>query len=100
MNDGGTNFGTGGSGGVRIGTTSTRRRSISPTIRLAAGFSVVATFVALVLDTVGEVSRPGMAVTVAAVGFAMSWVQSGRQGLTDDRSFHRLAVVPLRQPAG
>jgi hypothetical protein len=68
-------------------------------IRLAVVLSVVAAAIALGLHAVGGVSQTALVLTVMAVGFVASWVQTGRiSRSTAHHAAHRLTVVPLRHP--
>lgn len=61
--------------------------------------SAIAAVLALTLDAVGDVSTTGLVITVAAVGFMTSWVQTARIARAVQRSrHHRITVMPLRQP--
>jgi hypothetical protein len=58
--------------------------SLTATIRLGVMLSVVAAGLAAGLSLIGEVSQWSYVLTVAAVGFTTSWIQSGRVA-RDDR---------------
>jgi len=78
-----------------------RRATYGAAVRLALVFSAVAAMVALALDAVGDVSTTRLVVTVAAIGFTTSWVQTGRIARTvERRPAHRVTVMPLRHPIG
>jgi hypothetical protein len=69
---------------------------------LAVVLSAAATVLALVLDAAGDVSAIGLALTVAVVGFATSWVVTGR-AVRSRRALprhHRVATIPLQHPVG
>ena len=61
---------------------------------------LLAVIVALVLDAAGDVSAIGLALTVAAVGFATSWIVTGRRARTATVRHHRVATIPLRHSVG
>ncbi len=81
-----------------------RRATYGAAVRLALVFSTVAAAVAVALDAVGEVSTTRMLVAVGVIGFATSWVQTGRVARTFEarpmRPTHRVTVMPLRHPIG
>jgi len=68
----------------------------SAAIRLAAFLSVVAAVVVIALDSLVDLSAGAVVASVAGVGFATSWVVTGR---LNERPIavpvHRVAVVPL-----
>lgn len=81
-----------------------RRNSWGPTVRLAAGLSVVAALVAASLNAVGDVSVLAIVVAVSIVGFVTSWIQSGRSSsdaapVAQRVSAHRVTSVPARRHA-
>ena len=65
-------------------------------VRLGAFLSLVAAVLVLALASIVEISATGIVATVAGVGFATSWVVTGRFG-DPQRTLtaHRVAVVPL-----
>jgi len=78
-----------------------RRATYGAAVRLALVFSALAALVAVTLDLVGEVSTTRLVFTVAVIGFATSWVQTGRvTRAVIDQPAHRVTVMPLRQPIG
>ena len=82
-----------------------RRATFGAAIRLAIVLSSIAAAITLGLDAVGEVPRSALVLGVMVIGFAASWVQTGRAGRTADRHLdrhlgHRVAVVPVRHPVG
>lgn len=78
-----------------------RRATYGAAVRLALVFSAVAACVAITLETVGEVSTTRLVFAVAAIGFATSWVQTGRVVRSvEARPMHRVTVMPQRQPIG
>jgi hypothetical protein len=78
-----------------------RRATYGAAVRLALVFSAVSALVAMMLDALGEVSTTRLVVAVAAIGFATSWVQTGRVvRAVETRAHHRVTVMPLRQPIG
>jgi hypothetical protein len=52
--------------------------TLAATIRLGVMLSVVAAGLAAGLSLIGDVSQWSYVLTVAAVGFTVSWIQSGR----------------------
>jgi hypothetical protein len=79
----------------------TRRDLFGAAVRLGFVLSTVAVILTLIVSTLGDVSPAAMAGTVAAVGFATSWVLTGRIARPAPvRSHHRVSVVHLRQPVG
>ena len=78
-----------------------RRATFGAAIRLAMTLSVIASLVALGLNAVGDVSTVNLVAAVAATGFTMSWVQTGRvRRAVVARPAHRITVLPVRQPIG
>jgi hypothetical protein len=71
--------------------------TLAATIRLGVMLSVVAAGLAAGLSLIGEVSQWSYVLTVATVGFTVSWIQAGRVArderplpvLIGDRSFRR-----------
>lgn len=59
-----------------------RRATLGAAIRLAIAFSAMAAIVTVALDAVADVSVIGMVTVVSVVGFATSWVQTGRVSRT------------------
>jgi hypothetical protein len=55
-----------------------RRATWTAALRLAVVVSTVAALVTVLLSSVGEVSQTGAVIAVIIVGFALSWVQTGR----------------------
>jgi hypothetical protein len=76
-----------------------RRATLGAAVRLATALSVIAVIVTLVLDSASDVSRTTLVTMVAVVGFVTSWIQTSRAYRTVE-SRHRIAYVPVRQPAG
>ena len=68
-------------------------------IKLAAMFSVVAAVLTLGLTAIGDISPVALIASVVIVGFATSWVVTGR-ATHASHSPHRVAVVPLRHHVG
>jgi hypothetical protein len=78
-----------------------RRTTYLAAIKLATVLSVVAATIALGLGSLGEASQAALVLSVIAVGFVASWVQTGRAARSaDHRRGHRLTMVPLRHPVG
>jgi hypothetical protein len=82
-----------------------RRMTYGATIRLALVFSAVAAVIAIGLRAIGDVSTIRLVVAVAVIGFATSWVQSGRVTHPEPCTMrtaprHRVTVMPMRQPIG
>ena len=78
-----------------------RRTTYGATVRLALVYSAVAALAAMALHSVGGVSTPRLLVAVVVIGFATSWVQTGRIARTAPAPVaRRVAVVHLRQPIG
>lgn len=78
-----------------------RRDILGAAVRLAAMLSIVAAFLAIGIEAVGDVSATGLVATVATVGFVSSWVLTGRLAHTAPAARrHRVAVVPMRHPVG
>ena len=78
-----------------------RRESLGEAVRLAAVLSIVAAFLAIGIEAVGDVSATGLVAAVAAVGFVSSWVLTGRVAHPAPTARrHRVAVVPVRHPVG
>lgn len=71
----------------------------SAAVRLAAMLSLVAAVVVLALDSLVDVSGGALVAAVTVVGFATSWVLTGRinrsQVVVADRPRHRVVVVPV-----
>lgn len=66
-------------------------------MRLAVAVSAVAAVVAVALTAFGDVSQTALVVAVIVIGFALSWVQTGRVQ-RDDRRTHRITAVRVRRP--
>ena len=78
-----------------------RRDSFGAAVRLATVLSIVAAFLVIGIDAVGDVSASALVATVAAVGFVSSWVLTGRVARPAPVARqHRISVVPLRHPVG
>lgn len=78
-----------------------RRETFGAAVRLGIVLSTVAAFLVLLTSAIGDVSNTGMVLTVAAVGFATSWVLTGRVArAVPVAPRHRVSVVHLRQPVG
>lgn len=79
-----------------------RRAPLQSVFPLAVVLSAAAAVLALVLDAAGDVSATALALTVAAVGFVVSWVMTGRS--TRNRAatarHHRVVTIPLRHSVG
>jgi hypothetical protein len=77
-----------------------RRATFGAAFRLAIVLSTIAAAVALGLESIGEVSRPAIVLTVIVVGFVTSWVETGRAARSsiEARRHHRVAVVHVRHP--
>jgi hypothetical protein len=76
-----------------------RRASWAAAFGLAVTLSTVAAAVAVALNTVAGVSETALVLAVLLIGFSASWVLTGHIERTQ-RPAHRVAVVPLRRPAG
>lgn len=63
---------------TRVTSPSVDRAMFGVALRIAALLSTSAVLLALLLETVGDVSRPRLIVSVALIGFATSWVMTGR----------------------
>jgi len=76
-----------------------RRAQYGAAVRLAIVFSVVAAMATVALDVVGDVSTARLVVAVAAIGFATSWVQTGRIVREAEAGrLRRVTVTTVRQP--
>jgi len=79
----------------------TRRATYGAAVRLALVFSIAAAMAAMALDVVGEVSTTRLVIAVVVIGFATSWVQTGRVAREAEAGrLRRLTVTSLRQPIG
>lgn len=74
-----------------------RRTTYGAAVRLALIFSTVAALVAIALQSIGDVSTTRLVITVAVVGFATSWVQTGRIARTST-SASGVTVMSMHQP--
>ena len=76
-----------------------RRATWVAALRLAIVVSTAAAVAAMLLSSFGDVSQALVVVSVIVVGFALSWVQTGRI-LADRRNrTHRVTAVHLRRTA-
>ena len=75
-----------------------RRTTWGAAIRLAITLSVFAAIVAAILHSIGILSQPTIVLGVIVIGFATSWVRTGRleQRRTLQHHAHRHATVPVR----
>jgi len=74
-----------------------RRATWMAALRLAIVVSTAAAVLAMLLSSLGDVSPAVVVVSVIVVGFALSWVQTGR--ILEDRRHraHRVTAVHLRR---
>lgn len=70
-----------------------RRTTWGAAIELAITLSVVAATIAVILHSMGVLSQPVIVLGVIAVGFATSWVRTGRIAR---EAAHRAVTVPIR----
>jgi hypothetical protein len=76
-----------------------RRATYGAAIRVAIVLSTIAVVVAWGLEAVGDVPRVALVLAVIVVGFAASWVQTGRiTRSARRRGARRVVVVPVRHP--
>jgi hypothetical protein len=55
-----------------------RRRTWAAALRLAVVVSVIGALIAVGASTLGDVSQAAIVIPVIVIGFAASWVQTGR----------------------
>jgi len=55
-----------------------RRRTWAAALRLAVVVSILAALVAIIASMIGDVAQSAIVIPVIVVGFAASWVQTGR----------------------
>jgi hypothetical protein len=55
-----------------------RRRTWAAALRLAVVVSILGALIAVAASTVGDVAQAAIVIPVIVVGFAASWVQTGR----------------------
>jgi VIT1/CCC1 family predicted Fe2+/Mn2+ transporter len=55
-----------------------RRRTWAAALRLAVVVSILGALIAIAASTVGDVAQAAIVIPVIVVGFAASWVQTGR----------------------
>lgn len=79
-----------------------RRDTFGAAVRLAFVLSTMAALATVLIDSIGDVSPTLLASVVAGVGFAASWVITGRSATRSMATVrrHRVTVVPLRHPVG
>jgi hypothetical protein len=73
-----------------------RRATWSAAVRLALLVSALAAAVTVALSAAGDVPRGALVLAVVLVGFAASWIQTGRI-VRAYRPSHRVLVVPVRR---
>ena len=73
-----------------------RRTTWVAALRLAVVVSTAAAIGAMLLSSLGGVSEALVVLGVIVVGFALSWVQTGRI-LDERRRAHRVTAVHLRR---
>ncbi|NNE13229.1 MAG: hypothetical protein HKN41_13395 [Ilumatobacter sp.] len=73
-----------------------RRATLLAAIPLAIVVSAIAASIAVVLELLGDVSRPSLLLSVTLVGFVTSWVRSGRTA--EALRPHRPALVRVDRP--
>lgn len=64
-------------------------------VRLAIAVSTIAAALAIGLELIGDVSRPAFIACVTVVGFAVSWVQTGRTVQSVQRHRRSLIALPV-----
>lgn len=69
-------------------TMDVRRTTYGAAVRLALIFSAVSALAAVALQSFGEVSTTRLVIAVAVVGFATSWVQTGRVARTSPQAVY------------
>ena len=74
-----------------------RRATWVAALRLAVVVSTVAALVAIALSSIGDVSPTLVVLTVIVVGFALSWVRTGRIRDARRHHAHRVTAVHLRR---
>ena len=75
-----------------------RRNTWGAAIQLATTLSVLAAITAVTLHSIGILSQPTIVLGVIVIGFATSWVRTGRleQRRMLQHQARRPAVVPVR----
>lgn len=76
-----------------------RQATLAAAIRLGLIFSTIAALAAVALQSLGDVSTARLVVSVIVVGFAISWVRTGRVARSGTAT-PRVTVAPLRQSIG